>query len=52
MGFPKYSGYDNIERGKLIAKAYKFLTAKGTSKTNSIKIAKQEIPKRKRLPLA
>ena len=52
MAYPKYSGHGNIERGKLIKKAYKFLTANGTSKANSIKIAKKEIPTRKRLPLA
>ena len=52
MTYPKYSGYGNIERNKLISKKIKVLKKEGKPQKQAVAIAVNMYPKRKRLPLA
>jgi len=52
MAYPKYSGYGNIERNKLISKKIKVLKKEGKPQKQAVAIAVNMYPKRKRLPLA
>ena len=52
MGYPTHSGYGRIERNKLISKKIKVLKKEGKPQKQSVAIAVDTYPKRKRLPLA
>ena len=52
MSYPTYSGYGKIERNKLVSKKIKMLRKEGKPQKQSIAIALNTYPKRKRLPLA
>jgi hypothetical protein len=52
MAYPKYSGHGRIERNKLISKKIKVLKKEGKPQKQSVAIAVDTYPKRKKLPLA
>jgi|TARA_R110000823_G_scaffold292251_1_gene411051 hypothetical protein len=52
MGYPTHSGYGRIERNKLISKKIKVLKKEGKPQKQSVAIAVDTYPKRKKLPLA
>ena len=52
MGYPTHSGYGRIERNKLITKKIKVLKKEGKPQKQSVAIAVDTYPKRKKLPLA
>ena len=52
MSFPTHSGYGKIERTKIVRKKIKVLKEQGNSQKESVEIALNTTPKRKRLPLA
>jgi hypothetical protein len=52
MAYPKYSGHGRIERTKLVSKKIKMLKKEGKSQKESVAIALNTYPKRKKLPLA
>jgi hypothetical protein len=52
MTYPKYSGHGRIERNKLVSKKIKMLRKEGKPQKQSVAIALNTYPKRKKLPLA
>ena len=48
MAYPKYSGHGRIERTKLVSKKIKMLKKEGKSQKESVAIALNTYPKRKR----
>ena len=52
MGYPTHSGYGRIERNKLVSKKIKMLRKEGKPQKQSVAIAVDTYPKRKKLPLA
>ena len=52
MTYPTHSGYPKIQRTKLVRKKIKLLKKEGTPQKQSVAIALNTYPKRKRLPLA
>ena len=52
MAYPKYSGHGRIQRNKLVSKKIQMLKKEGKPQKQSVAIALNTYPKRKRLPLA